>query len=77
MFVVSHILKILLDLNLKSAFTWWILENEGAEFVSGVQHASVTTSLAGVSNGLLLVINVLQWEHLTVLSYIDKQAVWQ
>ena len=40
--------------------TWWILQNEGAELVSCIQHAPVATGLAGVPNGLLLSIDVLK-----------------
>lgn len=43
-----------------SELTRWIFENEGTEFVSGVQHASVSTGLAGVSYGLLFGVDVLK-----------------
>lgn len=43
-----------------SELTRWIFENEGTEFVSGVQHAPVSTGLAGVSYGLLFGVDVLK-----------------
>lgn len=43
-----------------SYLTGWIFENESTELVSGVQHASVSTGLAGISYGLLFGVDVLK-----------------
>lgn len=48
------------NLQYTSELTRWIFENEGTEFVSGVQHATVSTGLTGVSYGLLFGIDVLR-----------------
>lgn len=42
--------------------TRWIFENEGTEFMSGVQHASVSAGLTGVSDCLLFGVDVLKIE---------------
>lgn len=48
--------------------TRWVFENEGAQFMSGVQHASVPAGLAGVSYGLLFGVDVLQKEDYRTLT---------
>lgn len=39
--------------------TWWVFEDEGAEFVSGVEHAAIPTGLTGSTDGLFLGIDML------------------
>lgn len=39
--------------------TWWVFEDERAEFVSGVEHAAVPTGLTGIANGLFLRVDML------------------
>lgn len=40
--------------------TRWVFEDESTEFVSGVQHAAVSTGLTGSADGLFLGIDMLQ-----------------
>ena len=42
------------------ALTWGVLQDEGAELVSGVQHAAVATCLARVSNRLFFGVHMLR-----------------
>lgn len=42
--------------------TRWVFENERAKFVSGVEHAAVSTSLTGSTNGLFLGVDMLERE---------------
>lgn len=54
--VLFVLLAVLLLLYNRSAFSalWWVLEDEGAQLVSGVQHAAVSTGFTGITDGLFL-----------------------
>lgn len=41
-------------------FTWWVFKDERAEFVSGVKHATISTGLTGVADGLFLRVDMLE-----------------
>lgn len=43
--------------------TWWVFEDERAEFVSGVKHAAVSTGLTGSADGLFLGVDIL-WKEI-------------